>query len=151
MSFDLTFLAPANTTVSVQAVAAWLANDARVGQLSGREDSFEAVTAIGGAPWAAFLVEDISDLDPDDRTVEGAPENLRQSGVRLEISYSAPEPVVTELFSLAATFAEQFDLVVTDEQADAPRPVSADELRASWIEAEAIARAAFEEHSRRDL
>lgn len=146
MSFDLSFLAPAGETVSVQAIGEWLAADDRVAELSGREDSFEAVTSIGGAPWAAFLVEDISDLDPDDRTVEGAPDDIELSGVRVEVSYSTPDPIVHAVFELAAAFAERFALIMVDEQSETVSPVDVDQLRASWTEARTIAHAAFEAH-----
>jgi len=148
MSFDLSFLAPAAATVSVEEIAEWLASDERVGELSGRADSFGAVTAIGGDPWAAFLVEDVSDLDPDDLFVEGTPDELVLSGVRLEISYSTPVPIVHAVFELAAAFAQRFGLVVVDDQADTVEPVEMDQLRASWDEASAFARAAFEQHLR---
>jgi len=148
MSFDLSFLAPVGTTVPVQAVAEWLAADERIDELSGRPDSFEALTAIGGDPWAAFIVEDVSDLDPDDLTIESAPDDLAMSGVWLEISYSTPEPIVHEVFELAEAFAQHVGLVVVDEQADDVEPVEMDQLRASWSEASALARAAFEQHLR---
>lgn len=149
MSFDLSFLAEAGAPVSVEEIARWLAADERVGELSGRTDAFEAVTAIGGDPWAAFVVDDVSDLDPDDRTVEDAPEGLVHSGVRLEISYSTPAPIVHAVFELAAAFAEHFGLVLVDEQAETVAAVDMDQLRASWDEASAIARAAYEQHLRK--
>ncbi len=150
MSFVLSFAAPVGTELSVKEMVAWLAADDRVGEPAGRADSFEAVTLIGGEPWAAFLVEDVSDLDPEDLVIDDGPDNLAISGVRLEMSYSTPEPIAHAVFELAAAFADRFGLGVLDEQSDTATPVGAHQLRVSWTEAQAMARAAFEEHVRRD-
>lgn len=146
MSFDLSFLAPAGETVSVQLIAEWLVADDRVAELSGSVDSFEAVTAVGGNPWAAFLVEDVSDLEPEDLAVEDGPDDLVWAGVRLEISYSTPVTIVVAIFELAAAFAQRFGLVMVDEQTETVEAVEIDELRTSWDEASAFARAAYERH-----
>lgn len=99
----------------------------------------EAEGWVGGEPWAAFDVEDLSDLPADgDDEIEGPPDTS-PTGVRFEMSYSTPGHLVNDILGLVEDLAGWFGWVIVDEQADTDRAAHLDDVRASWTEASAWA------------
>lgn len=85
------------------------------------------------AGYAVFDVErfDLTEFDAGDLDELRRIPGLTWTGVRFELTYSAPLPVAEAAFEILVRVVEKLHLLAIDEQGD-DHPIAIDGLRSSW-------------------